>query len=52
VEVPLKTKNRATSNPTPGHISRENHNSKRYIHFNVHFSSIYNSQDIRSNLNV
>ena len=23
-----------TSNPTPGHISRENQNSKRYMHHN------------------
>ena len=31
MEVPLKTKNRTTmssSNPTTGHIPRENHNSK------------------------
>ena len=34
MEVPLKTKNRTiiwTRNPTPGHISRENHNSKIYM---------------------
>ena len=32
MEVPLKIKNRTTiltSNPTPGHISGENHNSKK-----------------------
>jgi len=32
MEVPQKTKNRTTmqsSNPTPGHLSRENHNSKK-----------------------
>jgi len=29
IEVPQKTRNRTTSNPTPGHLSRENHNSKR-----------------------
>ena len=51
-KIPLKTKNRATlwsSNPTPRHISGkdENSNSKRYIHPNVHNSSIYNSQDMR-----
>ena len=32
VEVPQKTKNRITSNPSPGHISRQNSNSKRYMH--------------------
>ena len=40
-------KNRTTiysCNPTPGHISRENRNSKRYIH-NVHRSTTYNRQD-------
>ena len=34
MEVPLKTKNRTiiwTSNPTPGHISIENHNLKIYM---------------------
>ena len=38
-EVSLKTKNRATIwsyNPTPGHISRENDNLKRYIYPSVH----------------
>ena len=38
------------SNPTPGHISSENHNSKRYMHPSVCCSIIHNSQDI-SNLN-
>ena len=35
VEVPKKTKNRITigsSNPTTGHIPRENRNSKRHMH--------------------
>ena len=35
IEVPQKTKNRVaiwSSNPTPGHISRQNFNLKRYIH--------------------
>ena len=34
MEVPYKTKHRATirsCNPIPGHISRENSNSKRYM---------------------
>ena len=42
-----KTKNRITiwpRNPTTGHIPRENHNSKRHMHPNVHCSTIYNSQ--------
>ena len=33
-----------SSNPTPGHISRQNHNSKRYLHHYVHCST-YNSED-------
>ena len=47
MKVPLKTKNRVTiltCNPTPGHITRENSNLKRYMHPNVHSSTIYNSQ--------
>ena len=45
--VPYKAKNRITiwlSNPTSGRISRENHNSKRHMHPNVHCSTIYDSQ--------
>ena len=48
MEVPQKTKNRTIighSNPTPGHIPGGNHHSKRYIHPDVHDSTIYNSQD-------
>ena len=44
----LKTKSRTNiwfSNPTPGYISRENPNSRRYVHSSVHSSIIYNSQD-------
>ena len=44
----LKTKYRTTiwfSNPTPGHISRENHNSKRRMQPNVHRSTIYNNPE-------
>ena len=51
MEVPQKTKDRVTigsSNPTPGHISRENHTLKRYMHPDVHCSSIYNSQDMEA----
>ena len=39
-----KLKNRTTMWPrnlTPGHISRENHNSKTYMHPNVHCSTIF-----------
>ena len=40
MEVPLKkTENRATvwsSNPTLGHLSRENHNSKRHMYPNIY----------------
>ena len=46
-----KTENRATiwpSSPIPGHISGENHNSKRVTYHNVHCSSIYNSQDMEA----
>ena len=42
-EVPQKTKKRTTiwpRNPTPGHISRQNYNSKRYMHPYVHSSTI------------
>ena len=37
-------------NPTPRHISGkdENSNSKRYIHPNVHSSTMYNSQDMEA----
>ena len=36
----LKTTVRS-SNPTPGHISRENHNLKRYVCPNVNSSNIF-----------
>ena len=51
MEVPKKTKNRVAvwfSNPTPGHISGENSNSKRYIHPYVHSSTVYNSQNMEA----
>ena len=44
-----KTKNRVaiwSSNPTPGHISGQNYNSKRYIHPYVHSSTSHDSQDM------
>ena len=48
LEVPQRTKSRITiscNNPTPGHILREKHNLKRYVHPNVHCCTICNSQD-------
>ena len=44
-----KTKNRIIAwsiNPTPGYIAGGNHNLKEYMHLNVHWSTIYNSQDM------
>ena len=44
-----KTKNRITTwsfNPTPEYIAGENHNSKKYMHLSVHWSTVYNSQDM------
>ena len=37
-----------TPQSIPGHIPGENHNSKRYMHHNVHYSTIYNSQDMEA----
>ena len=51
MEVPPKTKNRVamgSGNDTPEHISRENSNSKRWMHLNVQNNSIYNSQDMEA----
>ena len=49
-----KTKNRTnmwSNNPSPGHIPKENHNLKRYMHPNVHCNTIYKAGH-GSNLNV
>ena len=46
----LITKNKATiwfNNPTPGHLSGQNYNSKRYTHPYVHNGTIHNSQDMK-----
>ena len=32
----------------PGHIPKEKHNSKIYMHPNIHCSTIYNSQDMEA----
>ena len=51
--VSQKVKNRTTtwpSNPTSGYLLEEiqNTNSKRYMHLYVHYSIIYNSQDMKA----
>ena len=51
METAEKMKSRATiwrCDPTPKHISGENHNSKRYTYHNIHCSTIYNSQDMKA----
>ena len=51
MEIPQKTKNRITiwsGNHTPGHISRQKSNSKRYLHPCVHSRTIHNSQDLKT----
>ena len=51
MEFPQKTKNRiaiSSSNYTPGHISGQNYNSKRYLHPYIHSSTIHNSQDMET----
>ena len=35
-----------SSNPTPGHISGENHGLKEYMYPSVHCSAVFNSQDM------
>lgn len=32
----------------PGQVPRENHGSKRYLHPNVHCSTIFNGQDMEA----
>ena len=48
--VSLKNENTTvwSSNTTPGHISGENRNTKRYMHPSVHCSTIYSSQDMKA----
>ena len=51
MESPQETKHRITirsSNPMPGHLSRENHDSQRHMYSNVQCSTIYNSQDMET----
>ena len=47
-KMTLNLKLQWSSNPTPGHISGENSNSKRYMHPSVHSSTIYNSQNMEA----
>ena len=37
-----------SSNPTPGHISKENHGLKGYMQPSVHYSTVYSSQDMEA----
>ena len=49
MEIPQKTKNKITigpSSPTPGHLSRGSHDSKRHMYLSVHCSTTYKSQDM------
>ena len=51
VEVPWKTTQRITiilSNPTFGHITRQNFPRKRHMHPHVYCSTIHNSQDMKT----
>ena len=51
MEGPQKIKNRIIiwpSSPTPGHLYRENHNSTKHMHYNAHWTTVYNSQDVEA----
>ena len=52
MEIPSKNRDTiydpGSSNSTPGHISWEKHNSEMYKHHDVHYSTIYNSQDMET----
>ena len=37
-----------SSNPISGRITRESHNPQRYMHPNIHSSTVYNSQDMEA----
>ena len=47
-KLKLKENSIWPSNSTPGHISWENHNSKRHTYPKFHCSTIYNSQDMET----
>ena len=51
MEVFQKPKNKITiwsSNPIPGHILRQNCNSRRYMHPYIHNSTTHNSQNMKT----
>ena len=51
MEIPQNNRSRITilsNNPTPRHLSSENHNLKRYMHSNIHGNTIYNSNDMEA----
>ena len=48
VTGPLKTADRWSINSILGHIPRQKYNSKRYMHFYVYNSTVYNSQDLET----
>ena len=48
VHLKLNVEVLGSSHPTPGHVFRENSHLKRYMHPNVHCSTIHNSQDMEA----
>ena len=49
MEIPQNTRATIWSrNLTPGHITRQNSNPKRYMHPYVHSSTTHNSQDMET----
>ena len=48
MEIPKKKKKKELPYDLAGHISRENHTLKNYMHPNVHCSIIYNNQDMEA----
>ena len=44
----IRTNKIVKGNPTLGHLSRENHDSKKYMYSSIHYSIIYNSQDMET----
>ena len=55
MKVPYKTKNRTTIWPCNlllGIYKEKKHDSKRYMHSNVHCSTAYNGQDVEVSINT
>ena len=49
MEFPQKTENTVaiwSCSPAPGHVPRQNYNSKRHMHLCVHCSTVYKNQDM------